>query len=226
MKGSGIKYITLTMLMLLLQAAILLLSSGRINNPRYLYFISINMCYTILAILYLHKKKPELINDRGEKKEGIKNWDQYLVASHNLLLIFVLPFIIGLDYRFNGFCFNNYSLIPGFVLYALSNFFVLRAMIVNRYFETNIRIQSEKAHIVINRFPYSFVRHPGYLGAILWSMAAPLILGSIIGFIPSCIAIIIMVVRTFLEDKTLINELPGYKLYTGQTKYRLCPKLF
>lgn len=217
---------TLTMLMLLLQSAILLISSGRGSNPRYLFFIAINLLYTFLALMYMCKNVPELLNDRGEKKEGIKNWDQYLVVSHNLLLIFVLPFIIGLDYRFNGFYFNNFCIIPGYVLYAFSNFFVLSAMLVNRYFETNVRIQKEKLHIVIKKFPYSFVRHPAYLGAILWSIAVPLILGSIIGFIPSFIAIIIMLIRTYCEDKTLIKELSGYQAFAEKTKYRLFPKIF
>jgi protein-S-isoprenylcysteine O-methyltransferase Ste14 len=30
-------------------------------------------------------------------------------------------------------------------------------------------------------------------------------------------------VRTHLEDRTLIEELPGYREYAGRTRYRLLP---
>ena len=32
-----------------------------------------------------------------------------------------------------------------------------------------------------------------------------------------------LVVRTVLEDRTLQNELPGYKEYAEQVRYRLIP---
>jgi protein-S-isoprenylcysteine O-methyltransferase Ste14 len=35
-----------------------------------------------------------------------------------------------------------------------------------------------------------------------------------------------MIVRTALEDKTLQDELPGYKEFTQKTKYRLFPGLW
>jgi protein-S-isoprenylcysteine O-methyltransferase Ste14 len=31
------------------------------------------------------------------------------------------------------------------------------------------------------------------------------------------------VVRTYLEDRTLLEELPGYSEYARQTRYRLLP---
>jgi protein-S-isoprenylcysteine O-methyltransferase Ste14 len=34
------------------------------------------------------------------------------------------------------------------------------------------------------------------------------------------------VVRTDLEDRTLRVELPGYKAYTQQTRYRLLPRVW
>jgi protein-S-isoprenylcysteine O-methyltransferase Ste14 len=35
--------------------------------------------------------------------------------------------------------------------------------------------------------------------------------------------VILLVIRTALEDKTLQEELPGYKAYIRQTRYRLIP---
>ena len=41
------------------------------------------------------------------------------------------------------------------------------AQSVNRHFETTIRIQSDRAHAVIDTGPYAFVRHPMYAGGLL-----------------------------------------------------------
>jgi protein-S-isoprenylcysteine O-methyltransferase Ste14 len=41
--------------------------------------------------------------------------------------------------------------------------------------------------------------------------------------IPAIAVAALYVVRTYLEDKTLMEELPGYKEYAQQTRYRLLP---
>jgi len=77
--------------------------------------------------------------------------------------------------------------------------------------------------VVISSGPYQLVRHPGYVGGILLFLALPLVLGSLIGLIPAVLSIIILVIRTYLEDITLQKELPGYKEYAMKVKYRLVP---
>ncbi len=39
----------------------------------------------------------------------------------------------------------------------------------------------------------------------------------------SVIIAIIIILRTYLEDKMLINYLSGYKIYVSKVKYRLIP---
>ena len=39
-------------------------------------------------------------------------------------------------------------------------------------------------------------------------------------------ALVIAVIRTGLEDRTLQNELPGYKEYTRRVRYRLFPGIY
>jgi protein-S-isoprenylcysteine O-methyltransferase Ste14 len=34
------------------------------------------------------------------------------------------------------------------------------------------------------------------------------------------------VLRTYLEDRTLMQELPGYRQYADKTRYRLLPGLW
>jgi len=67
------------------------------------------------------------------------------------------------------------------------------------------------------------VRHPGYASFVLAVVSMPIVLGSFLGFIPSVLAVLLIIIRTGLEDKTLIKELPGYFEYTNKVKGRLIP---
>jgi len=70
---------------------------------------------------------------------------------------------------------------------------------------------------------YRFVRHPGYVGAIFYSITTPIMLGSLLALIPMFIDLILIVMRTYLEDKILQKELNGYIEYAYKVKYGLLP---
>ena len=61
---------------------------------------------------------------------------------------------------------------------------------------------------------------------MLGAPAYPLILGSGWGLLATGALVLLFVVRTALEDRTLQNELPGYREYAEQTRYRLVPGLW
>jgi protein-S-isoprenylcysteine O-methyltransferase Ste14 len=96
-------------------------------------------------------------------------------------------------------------------------------MISNAHFATVVRVQADRGHAVCHTGPYRFVRHPGYIGGIIQSLALPLVLGSLWAFIPGVLAALLLVARTALEDQTLQEELPGYTEYVQQVHYRLLP---
>jgi len=99
----------------------------------------------------------------------------------------------------------------------------LWAMASNAFFAEGVRIQEERGHTVATGGPYRFVRHPGYVGSILATVATPCLLGSPWALIPAIVSGALYVVRTNLEDKTLRQELPGYEQYARQTRHRLLP---
>ena len=96
-------------------------------------------------------------------------------------------------------------------------------MSVNKFAEITVRIQTERGHKVVDTGPYAIVRHPFYVGAFLWIAGIPLSLGSYWALIPAAITVLVVVVRTALEDRTLQSELPGYKEYAARVRYRLVP---
>jgi protein-S-isoprenylcysteine O-methyltransferase Ste14 len=96
----------------------------------------------------------------------------------------------------------------------------------NRFFSSVVRIQTDRGHVVCDSGPYRIVRHPGYAGNILPLAGIVLALGSIWTLVPAIVALIITVIRTTLEDRTLQAELPGYRDYARRVRYRLIPGIF
>ena len=99
-------------------------------------------------------------------------------------------------------------------------------MLVNPYFSSTVRIQKERGHQVVTDGPYRIVRHPSYLGTLVGSLGTSLMLSSLWSLIPAAALMITTIARTSLEDATLCDELPGYRQYAQQTRYRLFPGIW
>jgi protein-S-isoprenylcysteine O-methyltransferase Ste14 len=97
---------------------------------------------------------------------------------------------------------------------------------VNRRLSTMVRIQDDRGQQVVTNGPYRYVRHPMYVGTVLFAPGIPLLLGSWWALIPAGMIIVIFIIRTAMEDKTLMEELPGYAEYTKQVRYRLIPGIW
>ena len=111
----------------------------------------------------------------------------------------------------------------GLLVNMLGYALFLWAMVSNAFFAEGVRIQDERAHRVATDGPYRYVRHPGYAGAIVAGLATPFLLGSLWALIPAALSAGLYVVRTGLEDRTLMQELPGYIEYAERTRFRLFP---
>jgi protein-S-isoprenylcysteine O-methyltransferase Ste14 len=99
-------------------------------------------------------------------------------------------------------------------------------MWTNNFFSRVVRIQTDRGHYVVQDGPYRFVRHPGYLAGCFSLLSMPLALGSLWGLIPATLAVLLIIIRTYLEDATLQNELTGYHQYAKKVKYRLLPGIW
>jgi len=89
-----------------------------------------------------------------------------------------------------------------------------------------VRIQLDGGHEVHTRSPYALVRHPGYVGTIGFFAAVPFLLGSWLSLVPITAGVALHVLRTALEDRTLLAELPGYRDYAARVRYRLLPGIW
>lgn len=58
---------------------------------------------------------------------------------------------------------------------------------------------------------------------VLYYGVTPIFLGSLWALIPASIVAILLVTRTWLEDRTLQEKLAGYAEYTERVRFRLVP---
>jgi len=146
-----------------------------------------------------------------------------------ILLLFTaaagaIAMVAGLDaVRFGWSALAPWWIYPGVVLHSCGNFFTLWAMVVNPHAEKTVRIQADREHRVISSGPYAMVRHPMYSGIILMLLGMPLVLGSLLTFVPVGVMVSLLIIRTVLEERMLLRELSGYGEYVRAVPYRLFP---
>ena len=182
--------------------------------------------YLVVSVVSVFITDPALLAERSNARraKGQKGWDKGLLGLYGILTPLVTPVVAGLNFRFGWPPEVAVWLqVTGLVLYVLGWAIHLWAMAANRYFALVVRIQTDRGQTVATGGPYRYVRHPGYVGGILISVAAALVLGSAWALIPGALGGLLLVIRTILEDRTLQRELDGYCEYAGRVRYRLLP---
>jgi protein-S-isoprenylcysteine O-methyltransferase Ste14 len=206
--------------------ALIFVPAGTLNWPEAwlllgLYFVAVAGC-----IMWLKKNDPELLKERRSIRKDVKTWDKNIIFVYTIFLLIMLV-LASLDaVRF------GWSRVPlvwkafgflGFIPGAAIGFWAMKQ---NTYLAHYVRIQKDRGHRVITTGPYKYVRHPMYVGIILFILCFPLALGSLYSFIPALIIVILFVIRTSLEDKTLQEELEGYQEYARRVRYKLIPGIY
>jgi len=175
------------------------------------------------------QRHPGLLAERQniENARSAKAWDKVLAPLMALSVGFPLVIVAGLDHRFDWSpAFPLWLIVIGFILITLGYAFAAWALVENRFFSSVVRIQADRGHVVCDSGPYRIVRHPGYAGNLPPLLGIVLALGSVWTIVPAAAALIIAVIRTALEDRTLQDELPGYRDYARRVRYRLIPGVY
>jgi len=179
LRKSGVKVIIGYFLGPFIQGTILFVSAGHINIPWVWVYLIVSFVGMFGGIVVVSIVNPELVNQRDwKKKKDTKPWDKFLMPAHGLMAFYVMPVIVGLDVgRFQWSNLGINFAIGGCLLFILGSVFINWAMLVNTHFEATVRIQADRGHKVVTDGPYRVVRHPGYVGVILWVLSTPAILG-------------------------------------------------
>lgn len=206
-----------------IQFALLFVTSGRIAWLGAWMFIAVCAAGMISVSVLVPR---ELLNARARAGEGWKRWDKFILPWI-LFGPIIASVVAGLDVRYAWMRpFSLAQQITAVAAILAAHALTVWAMRSNPHFEGVVRIQNDRNHKVMTSGPYAYVRHPGYVGMIAFYLATPVVLGSRAAFIPQALIVVLLILRTALEDQMLRRELPGYKEYAARVRCRLLPLLW
>lgn len=174
------------------------------------------------------RRHPDLLAERARilQHEDTAPWDKVLAPLVGLGGN-AIPLVAGLDALFGWSpAFSLPVKIAALVMIVAGYALGAYALIENRFFSGVVRIQTERGQRVVSSGPYAWMRHPGYAGGLATYAATPLFLDSPWAFLPVAFFAVVLVIRTNLEDKTLQDQLAGYRDYTQRVRYRLLPGIW
>jgi len=201
-------------------------SAGTLRWMRGWIHVGLWVATMVINLVILLKVNPTIIEHRTKRQKVTERFDKVFLAMI-VPTVLALPVVAGLDaVRFQWTVLPFWVVLPGVVLHGAGDVLALWAMAVNPYLEKAVRIQEERGHEVVTTGPYRYVRHPMYAGILPMFAAIPLVLGSCWAFIPVGMMVVLLVVRTVYEERTLRDGLPGYVAYAKRTTYRLVPGLW
>jgi protein-S-isoprenylcysteine O-methyltransferase Ste14 len=180
--------------------------------------------HALYAAVGLRIVDPGLVAERTRRHANASGRDVALAGAAFVLLLPVTLAVCGFDARW-GWSSPTPPPVQAIALgcFALGYSVSLWAAATNPFFSTVVRIQRERGHHVVTTGPYAIVRHPGYAGALAGHLALPIALGSPWAYLPTLAGAACLLLRIAGEERTLIADLPGYRGYVAQVRWRLCP---
>ncbi|MBE0410864.1 MAG: isoprenylcysteine carboxylmethyltransferase family protein [Anaerolineales bacterium] len=211
-------------LVTVMQGTLLFAAASQLDWLAAWVYLGLNFSSVVAISLVMLRHAPGLIAERSQVKADAKVWDRLLVKAIYILGLGSMLLVAGLDQRYSWSPSLPVGIqLLGLLLVVAGICLLSWAMLTNRFFSTVVRIQRERQHVLVSAGPYSYVRHPGYGGLLLFALATPLLLGSLWAFIAGLFSAGLIVIRTLLEDKTLMAELEGYEGYALRVRHRLIP---
>jgi protein-S-isoprenylcysteine O-methyltransferase Ste14 len=207
-------------------AVALFWSAGRLDWWAAWAAIGVWVAFYLAMDILLLRFNPGLMAERLSPPQGAKTWDRAIMSIFRLTTL-ARYILAGLDQRYGWT--GGFPLavqITAWVVCLLSYALLTWAMTFNTFFSQLVRIQSDRGHTVATQGPYRYVRHPGYVGMIVFEFAMSTLLASWWALLASGLCAGLLILRTALEDRTLQAELPGYADYARQVRYRLVPGIW
>jgi protein-S-isoprenylcysteine O-methyltransferase Ste14 len=210
-------------------AAVLLVPGGTLHWPRAIQFLVAYAVLSAISIVALARWAPASLEARVERGvvKGQSTADKiaFLAIGVSNLAWFVL---VAVDV-------NRIHLLPQPPIWisglgAMVAFagYILMFVVVwwNPYAAPAVGKQRERHQVVIESGPYGRIRHPMYLGDILFLTGLGLWLGSVVSVFVMPVVAVPFVARILIEEHVLQDDLPGYSDYMSEVPYRLAPRVW
>jgi protein-S-isoprenylcysteine O-methyltransferase Ste14 len=200
--------------------------AGRLNWLQGWSLLLFFLVFTLTLSLRMAKLNPDLVRERTQSSSAAEPWDQALMKIYSVTLILML-IVAAIDGgRFEWSTVPITIQILGWVMLALTGAVIWHVTSINAYLSSWARLQDDRGQEVVKDGLYGVIRHPMYLGVILFVLAIPLVLGSWFALVPGLLIIGLFIYRTWREDQMLLAGLAGYQDYIQKVRYRLIPGLW
>ena len=207
--------------------ALLFLSAGTLHWPGAWVYLAGMVVLSLTMGVALARRDPGLMNERlSPPIQKNQTAADKVLLSILLIAIFGWQVFMGLDVRFGWSAVPVWAQVVGALVLLVGIWICYLTMLENSFAAPVVKIQDERGQRVITTGPYSHVRHPMYAGAILFFAGTTLLLGSWWGLVSVLAFIILLAIRTFIEEKTLRSGLRGYDDYATRVRYRLIPMVW
>ncbi len=206
---------------------LLFVSAGSLDWPAAWLFLAVSAILGPACGWWLAKTDPALLAERlrptfqADQPAADKKFMLTFMAALPIWLI-----AIGLDRRVHGSDVPLVLQVLGLAMYLLSTAFIMWVFRENSFAAPVVKVQAERHHRVVSSGPYAVVRHPMYSGIMLFFVGVPLLLGSWWGVATAPLFAVLFGIRARIEERALIDGLPGYADYAARVRYRLVPGLW
>jgi len=188
-------------------------------------FLGVFTAATILPTIYLARTNPAALQRRmrgGPRAES--RAAQKVIMTVLMLDLFAMMAFSALDHRMGWSTVPVWVVLLGDALVAVGLGLAMLVVIQNGYAASTIRVESGQQ--LASSGVYKFVRHPMYVGSVIMMVGMPLALGSYWGLVFVIPAVVVLVLRILDEETLLTRELPGYREYAQEVRYRLVPNVW
>lgn len=115
----------------------------------------------------------------------------------------------------------------GLILHCLGYVIFHVVPIQNKYAQKNLARQQSTEQQIVSTGLYAYVRHPMYLGSMMYQIGFAVFFQSWIALSMGIVLLSGLAIRIHLEEKQLQESLPQqYTPYMHQVPYRLIPRVF
>lgn len=189
-------------------------SKGNINQIAIIYFV---LFYTLslISLFIVNLVNPASLAFREESSKKTPLWDKIILPIFWVLNFIVLYLVAGVE--LSEFSKLDITAVVGFVVMLISFVIATKAMCDNPFMGTFSTVQKEKEQIVVTSGIYSVIRHPTYLSIILHCLSFILIFKTVLTSVVASFIIVLIIFRTYKEDKYLKENLEGYLEYCKTT---------
>ncbi|MFX1505809.1 MAG: methyltransferase family protein [Promethearchaeota archaeon] len=209
----------------ILFSILLFVPAGTFDWPEAWAFIIILLTYAIALHFLVFKENPTALKSRQHYKP-VFNVDTIILVVAGIFFISMF-ILIGLDvgpFQWTSPLVSSFIKYLGFSTLVCSLIVFMLVLKENTYLSRVIEVQEKQT--LISTGPYAFVRHPMYLGNILFVLSLPLALGSYVALVPAVLFLVCFIPRILFEERILIKELEGYQEYMQKVRYRVIPKIW